>query len=283
MADKQIRIIEPIIISDRVVYADRSVREWGKYNPLFVMEISKGFDGCERPIYIVAEKKEHMAVLFSVGIALAYQASVQKGDLELGFYDHAGARADEAIRRKAEAIKKIRDDWDKGLIDDALAEHLRNLLVTNAKHCDALSTSWIYASLYNAPLGLSSLRQYEADINKVFYGDQYLQSDRGAKARDRARDYFRLIPEGGSEKLIDKPKDSSLVIPLTEKLIATVLPTMLPGLSRSLVVNCADIDPVSRAPKRDIKGRGNFSHEQTQRPFGAVPPTSLLARCYSSS
>jgi hypothetical protein len=277
VADKEKRIIYPVIVTDRVVYADRSVREWNPNKPLVYMKVPRGFGGCERPIYIVADREEHLAALFGFGLALAHQAPVQKGDLELGLYEHAGLRADEAIRRNAEALTRIRDDFDKGLLEEDLACHLRDQLLAKAGHCDSLSTNWIYASLLYGPLALNPLRRFEKDIKKEFFGEESSSSSLDPKDRERARDYFRGLCSQTTKNPVDRPKDSLLIKPLTNKLLSTILPLILSDLPRSTVIRCDDIDPVSRAPKRDIRSNGNFSNEQTPRPFGAVPITSLCA------
>jgi hypothetical protein len=275
VTDKDKRVIHPVIVTDRVVYANRSVREWDPLKPLYCISLPRGYDGCERSIYAIADKAQHLGVLLSVGVALAHQALVQEGDFKLTLYDHASLRADQAVRRNAEAITRVREDFDRELLEDDIALHLRNLLMSKASHCNYLSTNYIYATLFYGPLALNPLRAFEKNIKREFFGDEYASSSHDSKDRERARKYFSGLCSQATTRLVDQPKNSLLIKPLTNKILSTVLPFMLSDLPRSTVIRCDDIDPVSRAPKRDIKGSGNFSHEQTQRPFGAVPFTSF--------
>jgi len=277
VSDKQKRTILPVIVTDRVVDAERSVREWElSANPLICKSLPVGFDGCARPIYVIADRPQHLASLMSFGVALAYKATVQPGDFSLGLEEEAGRMAREAGAKRGEAYTKIVEEQRRGVLEKELADHLLCQLEMNASHCKAFSTNWIYGSLLYAPLALTPLLPFKREIKNLFFGkNTYPKKALDATDEKRARVFYKAICSQMDRTPEDRPEDSRAVRPLTEKLLRAVLPEMLPGLSRSLVINCADIDPVSRAPKRDIKGRGHFSHEQTQRSFGTVPITSF--------
>lgn len=275
MSEKEKRTIHPVIATDRVVYADRTVREWTLSEPLICLSYPVGFDGCERPIVLVVNNPGHIAALQSFAVALAHKAMVRPGDLNLPLREGAGVKAREAYVKHGEAYKKIMEEWDRGALTDELADHLFRQLQTNAGHCNAVSTSWIYGSLLNGPMALKNLQPYKHCIKAIFFGD--CDSSKGMDATDesRARKFYKSLCSHMDRSPSDRPEDSRVVIPLTEMLLRAVLPEIIPNFDRTIKIDCTDIDPVSRAPKRDIKARGNFSNEQTQRPFGAVPITSL--------
>jgi hypothetical protein len=275
VADKERRVIQPVIVTDRVIYADRTVREWTLSEPLICLSYPVGFDGCERPIVLIVNNPGHIAALQSFAVALAHKAMVQPGDLGLGLREGAGIKAREAFVKHGEAYKKIMEEWDRGALTDELAEHLFRQLETNADHCRAFSTSWIYGSVLYGPLALKKLQPYKEKIKTAFFGDYDLSKGMDATDEARSRKFYKEICSHMDRLPTDRPEDSRIVVPLTEMLLKAVLPELIPDFDRTIKIDCADIDSVSRARKRDIKGNRNFSDEQTQRSFGAVPITSL--------
>lgn len=271
MAAREKRQTRTVIVADRVVAPDHERREWELAKDLICWRVPAGFDGISHPVLIVVDNPSHLMALQSYGVALAHMASVHPDDLTPGRTDHRARMAWAAQAKAGDARNVIIDAWEKGTLPPGVATLALERLSKRAGYVEPFSQSWAIASLAYAPMAVNSLRGFENASQIALFGADARSPDLVAQDRKRARDYYRRMVDGIGRVAPDQPA-GSLTIPLTEKLLSTVLPELLNRQGWTRSVDITDLEIVTRPGRRvSTKKPDSQDGKPAERSTGAIP------------
>jgi hypothetical protein len=271
MAKNEARQIHPVIVTDRIVAPGHTRREWELSKPLICWEILAGYEDILVPVLVVVDNKAHLAPLASYGLALAHMHPVIEDDFAATRTDHRAIRAFNAQAKVGAAMRELTMALQQQILPEGVATAALARLRKGVGYVEPFTQSWISASLMYAPMAINSLRQYEQAMQKVLFGGDNRSTSLKDKDRQRARDYYRALRDRLEVKTDDEPS-GMLVKPLTEKMLAAILPKLLPEAYIPKNIDITDLEIVTRPGRRvSTKKPDSQDGKPAQRSAWSVP------------
>jgi hypothetical protein len=274
MAASEKRRIQPVIVTDRIVAPGHTRREWELSKPLICWEMPVGYGGILVPVLVVVDNKAHLEPLASYGLALAHMHPVIEDDFSAARTDHRAIRAFNAEAKVGEAIGKLTSALQQGTLPEGVATAALARLRKGVGYVEPFTQSWISASLMYAPMAINSLRQYEEASQLAIFGEDRRAAAHKNKDRQRGRDYYFALRDRLEVMTSDEPA-GALVKPLTEKMLAAILPKLMPELDIPRVIDIADIEVVTRTSRAVTKNSQESGNANSQRSAWSVPGVTL--------
>jgi hypothetical protein len=184
-----------------------------------------------------------------------------------------------AARAKADAARQtILKAWNDRILPNGVATLALDRLDKPLGFVEPFSQSWVIASLVYAPMAINSLSVIERGIQIAMFGADGRSPDLIAQDGKRARDYYRRMVDGIGTVAPDQPA-GALTVPLTEKLLSTVLPELLNRRELTVPVDITDLKIVTRPGRRvSTKKQNSANGNTTERPAGALSGTAFPPR-----
>ncbi len=267
MAGKDSREVELVILTDRAFLPEENLmREWNLHEQLHPMALPVKFKGSLWPVYLIANRPEHLSSMAAVGAAMANMAAVHQGDWALPSTDYRAQRAYRAQILVAAARTELIQDWRDGLLDQAVFLKLQRCLDQVPGKPAAFTKDWEVGAALCGALALGSLSGHAAEMRRRYFGSQPQSPGLVRIDRYRAGLFIDAVKAGCGEDLLRAPQVH--LADLTEKYLNALLPMMLPGYkfrNLGLIV------------EKSVSLRGGLvtpeiqkiGHETYHRPFGA--------------
>lgn len=267
MAGKDSREVELVILTDRVFLPEENLmREWNLHEQLHPMALPVKFKGSLWPVYLIANRPEHLSSMAAVGAAIANMAAVDEADCSRPNTDYRAQRAYRAQTMVAAARTELIQDWRDGLLDQAVFLKLQRCLDQVPGKPAAFTKDWEVGAALCGALALDSLSGHAAEMRRRYFGSQPQNSGLVRIDRFRAGLFLDAVKAGRTKELLRAPK---VHLPeLTDKYLNALLPLMLPGYKfRNLgLVNEKSVSSRGGLVTPEIQKIG---HETYHRPLGA--------------
>jgi hypothetical protein len=269
MAASEKRQFQPVIVTDRVVAPGHTRREWELSKPLICWEIPVGYEDILVPVWVVVDNTRHLAPLASYGLALAHMHPVIEDDFSAARTDHRAIRAFAAQAKVGAAMGELTTALQQGTLPEGVATAALERLRKGVGYKEPFTQSWISASLMYAPMAINSLRQYEEASQSVLFGEDRRSDSLKNKDRQRGRDFYTAIRDRLEVKTLDEPA-GALVKPLTEKMLAALLPKVLPEADIPRNIDISEIEVVTRTSRAVTKNSQESGDGNSQRSASAL-------------
>ena len=275
MAGKDSREVELVIMTDRADLPEEKLeREWNLHEQLHTMALPVKFRGSLLPVYLIANRPEHLSSMATVGAAVANMVAVHEADWSRPNTDYRAQRAYRAQALVAAARIELVQDWRDGLLDQAVFLKLQRTLDQLQSKRAPFTKDWEVGAALCGALALDSLTGHSAEIRKRYFGNQPQSSGLIRTDRFRAGLFMDEVRAGRVEELIRAPKVH--LIDLTDKYLNALLPMMLPGYKfRNL--GLIDEKSVSLRGRLVTPENQKMGNEKYPRPLGAFAQSALPA------
>ena len=266
MAGKDTREVELVVLTDRVALPEENlIHEWSLNEPLHTMPLAVTYSGGVQPVYLIANRQEHMSALVAVGSAMACMAGVHEADWARPNTDYRAKRAYRAQSLVANARNALIQDWRDELLNHAVFMKLQRCLDDIQKSRAPFTKDWEIGAPLCAALSLDCLSGHAGEMRRRYFGSQPQTPGSVRTDRHRAGLFFDEIKAGRSDGLLRAPQVH--LAELTEKYLNAVLPMMLPGYTHR---NLGVVD------QKIVSCRGGLvtpeiqkiGHDNHHRPFG---------------
>lgn len=277
------RQLHPIILTDRVVVPESSERyEWTLTDKLFTRYLPRGFRGCQRPVYIAANRIDHLWALESVGVALSNMAVVDEADFDFVGTRFQGLKAYKAQSMVGEAKNVLIAACESGEINELLFQKLILELNGAGAPKTGFSKRWEVTTLLYASMTAVDLRKDEDAIVKAIFGTSVRSPDLVRKDQDRARKHMNTVVSGARIDMTDAPPPS-VIKELSEKYLTELFPLLLSDQHQAPKIQLGNFSLVTRRGGHVTRRPKKLGDENTNRPIDSIPLASLPSGFFASS
>lgn len=275
MAGKDSREVEMVILTDRADLPEENlVREWSLHDQLHPMALPVRFKGSLLPVFLIANRVEHLSSMAAVGAAIGNMASVHESDWSLSNTDYRAQRAYRAQAMVAAARAELIQDWRDNLLDQAVFMKLQLCLDHVHDRRVPFTKDWEVGAALCGALSLDTLKGHAGEVRRRYFGSQVQSTGLARIDRHRAGLFMDAVKAGRSEELVRAP---SVNLPdLTEKYLNALLPMLLSGY-KARNLGLIDEKNVSWTSGHVTPGIQKMGHENIHRPLGALAQSALLA------
>jgi len=274
-AAEKARQLHPIVLTDRVVGADRVGQlEWALTDTIHRYFLPVGLQNCKRPVYILYNKIEHLDSLVSVGVALSAMANVQPSDFDLLCTAHINSQAIIARALNFTAQVNLVKAKEAQAICPLLCDKLMLLLEGASKPLPAFSKRWEIALPLYASMTLEDLRKDAQLIHRSLFGCDDRMPATIRKDEQRARDFMKGLESKSQNECSDAPK-SAVIRELSEKFLHALIPMLTQQQYTPVQINFSALIPVTRRGGAVTRNAEKYAHGKNTRPFNSAPLAAL--------